>query len=116
MVREQVSVYGLTVIGERPRRASEIDPEAARQIFVREALLHGDRRLEAAFVERNEKLRQGIEERQAKRRRADLLAGESVRTAFYLERPAGRRLFHRHLQRPRSQRLGRRVGPLRDDA
>ena len=86
MVREQVSVYGLTVVGERPRRASEIDPEAARQILVREALLNGDRRLEAAFVERNEQLRQGIEERQAKRRRADLLAGESVRTAFYLER------------------------------
>ena len=86
MVREQVSVYGLTVVGERPRRASEIDPQAARQLFVREALLNVDGRIEAAFVERNEHLRQGIEERQAKSRRADLLAGESVRTAFYLQR------------------------------
>ncbi|MYD97311.1 MAG: ATP-dependent RNA helicase HrpA [Gammaproteobacteria bacterium] len=86
MVREQVSVYGLTVVGERPRRAYEVDPEGARRIFVREALVGGDRRIEAAFLERNEQLRRRIEERQAKSRRADLLAGESVRVAFYLER------------------------------
>ena len=86
MVAERVTVYGLTVVGQRPKRAAVVDPEAAREIFVREALVRADPRLDAPFLARNVRLVQRIEERQAKGRRADLLASESTRAAFYLAR------------------------------
>lgn len=89
MVRERVTVYGLPVASERPKRAAEVDPVAAREIFVREALVRrprGGRRVEAAFLDRNEGLARRIEERQAKGRRADLLIGEKGRMDFYLAR------------------------------
>ena len=95
MVRERVTVYGLTVVADRPRAAREVDPAAARELFVIEALVRRSRqppgkRVKAAFLDRNEALARGVEERQARARRADLLASEKARAAFYSERlPAG---------------------------
>lgn len=95
MVRERVTVYGLTVVADRPRRAREVDPAAARGLFVLEALVRRQRqppaqRVKAAFLDRNESLARRVEERQAWMRRADLLASERERARFYDARlPAG---------------------------
>jgi len=86
MVRERVTVYGLTVVGQRPKRAALVDPEAAREIFVREALLRDDARIEAPFLASNRRVIGRVQERQAKGRRADLLVGESRLASFYLDR------------------------------
>ena len=86
MVRERVTVYGLTVVGQRPRRASRVDRQAARSIFVHEGLVKGDRRLEGTFIAHNEDLVRRIEARQAKGRRVGLLVSESARADFYLDR------------------------------
>ena len=91
MVRERVTVYGLTLVAGRPRPARDIDPAAAREIFVLEALVRRNRqpalnRVKAAFLDRNEALARHLEEGQARSRRADLVAGEKARAAFYAAR------------------------------
>ena len=85
MVQEQVTVYGLIVVGRRPKRAAAVDLEAAREIFVHEALVRGDRRLAAPFIARNMRLIHRFEELCAKGRRLDLMPSESTQEAFYLD-------------------------------
>jgi len=86
VVLESVSVYGLVVASERRRRAAEVVPEAARELFVLEALVRPDARLAAPFLERNQQRIAAVLERQGKHRRMDLLASEREQAAFYLAR------------------------------
>ncbi|MCY3620636.1 MAG: ATP-dependent RNA helicase HrpA, partial [Gammaproteobacteria bacterium] len=86
MVREQVTLYGLAVVGQRPKRAVEVDPEAAREIFARAALVQNDERLHAPFIDHNQGLIEQLEELCAKGRRPGLMASESSRSRFYLDR------------------------------
>ena len=91
MVRERVTVYGLTVVPGRPRPAREIDPATAREMFLLEALVRRKRqpvakRLKAAFLDRNESLARRVEEGQARARRTGLVASEKARGAFYAAR------------------------------
>ena len=90
IVDERVTVYGLTVVAQRPRRAALVDMAAAREIFVREALVRRrgkeGKRIDAEFLVHNERLIRRVEERQARGRRADLLASETTRARFYLAR------------------------------
>ena len=86
VVSERVAVYGLAVVAERLKRAVDADPAAAREIFVREALVRRDKRLEAPFLARNAALERRVQERQAMARRMDLLVGEKARAHFYLTR------------------------------
>ena len=90
MLDERVTVYGLTVVAQRPKRAALVDLAEAREIFAYEALMRraakGAQRIEAAFLDHNERLIRRVEERQAKGRRADLLASEATRANFYLAR------------------------------
>ena len=86
MVREQVTLYGMVLVGQRPKRAAEVDRRAAREIFALEALGHGDERIQAPFVARNRRLVEEQDERSAKRRRAGPMASESRRARFYFDR------------------------------
>ena len=90
MVDERVTVYGLTVVAQRPKRAALVDKAAAREIFVRETLVRRPdkyaKRINAAFLAHNERLIRDVEERQAKSRRTNLLASEATRANFYLAR------------------------------
>ncbi len=90
VVLERVTVYGLPVAVDRPRPAAQADPEAARQLFVREVLLRREaspkHRLLAPFLEHNEHLLQRVEEQQARGRRSGLVASDAARAQFYLAR------------------------------
>ena len=86
MVREQVTLYGLVVVGQRPKRAVEVDPEAARKIFIRAALVDRDERLHALFIDHNRGLIERLEELCAKGRRPGLIVSESKRLRFYVDR------------------------------
>ncbi|MDE0193851.1 MAG: ATP-dependent RNA helicase HrpA [Gammaproteobacteria bacterium] len=86
MVREQVTLYGLVVVGQRPKRAVEVDREAARKIFARSALVEDDERLHAPFIDHNRGLIERLEELCAKGRRPGLMVSESKRVRFYLDR------------------------------
>lgn len=83
---ENATLYGLPVVNRRARRYAGIDAAVAREVFVTHALVRRDARLEASFLERNDALVRKVISRQDKARRSDLLAPESVRAAFYLER------------------------------
>lgn len=93
VVDERVTVYGLTVVAARRRRAVEVEPALARELFVLEALVQrppagrgSGPRAEAAVLDANEALLKQLQARQARQRRADLVIGEKARCAFYLER------------------------------
>ena len=82
---ERVTVYGLPVVERRPVGYARIDPEATREIFVRDALLRSESAVSAPFLDRNRATARKIAELQAKSRRADLLATDRAQAAFYLE-------------------------------
>jgi ATP-dependent helicase HrpA len=86
MAFERVTVYGLVVVSKRRVAFGPIDPKAARELFIREALVHGQLDTKADFLRRNQDLREDVEELEHKSRRHDVLVDESHIFAFYDER------------------------------
>ncbi|HEV2267878.1 MAG TPA: ATP-dependent RNA helicase HrpA [Steroidobacteraceae bacterium] len=85
---ESVSLYGLPLATRRRVNYGPVAPTAAREIFIREALIApGDRAgqgaVRAEFLEANRRLREEIERLEAKIRRRDILAGEERELEFY---------------------------------
>jgi ATP-dependent helicase HrpA len=84
--RETVVLYGLVLSAGRRVNYGRVDPAAARQIFVREALVAGRCRLSAPFVAHNRGVRAALERGEAKLRRHGALYDEDRAAAFFLER------------------------------
>jgi ATP-dependent helicase HrpA len=80
---ERVSLYGLTIVEKRRIDFARIDAEAAREIFVRSALVEGELRTPAPFQRHNAALVGQIEALQERSRRRDLLVDEQAIYAFY---------------------------------
>ncbi|HEY2816137.1 MAG TPA: ATP-dependent RNA helicase HrpA [Casimicrobiaceae bacterium] len=83
---ERVKLYGLTLVARRPVSYGAIDPAAARDVFVREALVAGDPTIKAPFLERNRRLLSEVAELEHKARRQDVLVDEDNIATFYAER------------------------------
>jgi ATP-dependent helicase HrpA len=83
---EQVTLYGLPIVGSRTVQYSRIDPAAARELFIRRALVEGDWDQRHAFMRENERRVEEVEVLEARARRRDLLASEAKRAAFFDER------------------------------
>lgn len=83
---EQVSLYGLIVVGKRPVQYSRIDPAVCHQIFVREALVNQELGLNEAFLQRNAARIDAVIDLEDKSRRRDILVDEETLVAFYAER------------------------------
>ncbi len=83
MASEQVSLYGLVLISGRPVPYADSDPQQARAIFIREALVHGRYVRAGAFLEHNRALVAELEELEHKQRRHDLLVNEERYAEFY---------------------------------
>jgi ATP-dependent helicase HrpA len=79
---EQVTLYGLPIVGSRTVQYGRIDPAAARELFIRRALVEGDWDQRHAFMRENERRVEEVEALEARARRRDLLASEAVRAAF----------------------------------
>ena len=93
MAFERATLYGLPVVERRAVRLAPIDPPAARELFVRHALVgsadgvvRSGRHPRPAFLDANLALVRRIVELQARGRRADVLADADAQTGFYLER------------------------------
>ncbi|MCB1876543.1 MAG: ATP-dependent RNA helicase HrpA [Chromatiales bacterium] len=87
---ERVTLYGLTLVARRRVNYGPIEPEAAREIFIREALVNGELNTRAPFFQHNRSLIQEVEKLEHKSRRPDVLVDEAAIYAFYDERlPAG---------------------------
>jgi ATP-dependent helicase HrpA len=80
---EQVTLYGLAIIGSRTVQYGRIDPAAAHELFIRHALVEGDWDQGHAFMRENERRVEEVEALEARARRRDLLASEALRAAFF---------------------------------
>ena len=84
---ERATLYGLVVYSGRRVGFDKVDPHAAREMFIRQALVAGDllpemhKRL--PFLAANEKLIAKVESLEHKSRRQDVLVDEELIYAFY---------------------------------
>ncbi|AJC49347.1 ATP-dependent RNA helicase HrpA [Allofrancisella guangzhouensis] len=76
IVNERATLYGLEIISKRAVQYSRINPEHAREIFIREALVNGDFESKAYFYNKNLELISQVEELENKSRRKDILVDE----------------------------------------
>ncbi len=83
---QAVTLFGLVLIAGRRVNYGRVAPIQAREIFVREALVHGRSRLNAAFFKHNAALKQSLIDEEAAIRRHEILVDETVEAQFYLDR------------------------------
>jgi len=83
---ERVALYGLTLVARRRISFSAVDPAAAREVFLREALVAGELFTKAPFFEYNRRLVEDIAELEHKARRQDVLVDDEAIYAFYASR------------------------------
>ena len=87
---ERVQLYGLTLVARRAVSFGRVDPKAARDVFIREALVPGELDTKGAFLAHNRALVADVAELEHKARRQDVLVDDAAIAAFYDERiPAG---------------------------
>jgi ATP-dependent helicase HrpA len=80
---EQVTLFGLALVEQRPVQFGNQDPREAHAIFVREALARGEIDARADFVRANARVLAQARETEAKRRRAGLVRDEDELAAFF---------------------------------
>ncbi|MBC9251582.1 ATP-dependent RNA helicase HrpA [Pseudomonas alcaligenes] len=80
---EQVTLYGLIVVGRRPVHFGPVDPVASRELFIRDGLVRGEINSRAKCLAANRELLERLDELEAKARRRDILADEETLYAFY---------------------------------
>jgi ATP-dependent helicase HrpA len=83
---EQVTVYGLIVVPKRQVLYGNIDPVTSRELFIRGALVAGDVKARAPFIEHNQRLVEDVLELEHKSRRHDVLVDDEVLFGFFDER------------------------------
>ncbi len=80
---ERATLYGIVVYNNRRVNFGNVDPKAAREIFIREALVHGEWESKLPFLAANRKLIAQVEELEHKSRRQDVLVDDELIHAFY---------------------------------
>jgi len=83
---EKVTLYGLTLAARRRINYGPIEPETARDIFIRFALVEGDFHTRAPFWRHNQELIAEVHDMEARSRRRDILVDEEVIYQYYAER------------------------------
>nr|HMS27222.1 DUF3418 domain-containing protein [Burkholderiaceae bacterium] len=80
---ERATLYGLVVYSGRKVNLGRVDMHAAREIFIREALVANNWETKFPFLAANEKLIAQVEELEHKSRRQDVLVDDELIYAFY---------------------------------
>ncbi|WP_109514023.1 ATP-dependent RNA helicase HrpA [Pseudomonas ovata] len=80
---EQITLYGLIIVGRRPVHYGPVDPVVSREMFIREGLVRGDILSRAKCLSANTRLLEELDELEAKARRRDILADEETLYGFY---------------------------------
>ena len=80
---ERATLYGLVVYNGRRVNFGRLDPVAAREVFIREAMVAGNWDTKLPFMAANEKLIAHVLELEHKARRQDVLVDEELIYAFY---------------------------------
>jgi ATP-dependent helicase HrpA len=80
---ERATLYGLVVYANKRVNFGRVDPAAAREIFIRHALVEGDWETKLPFLTHNRKLIAQVQELEHKSRRQDVLVDDALIFAFY---------------------------------
>ncbi|MEN9996523.1 MAG: ATP-dependent helicase HrpB [Pseudomonadota bacterium] len=80
---ERATLYGLVVYSGRRVPFGKVDPQTAREIFIREALVQGQWETSLPFLAANHKMIAKVEELEHKSRRQDVLVDDELIFAFY---------------------------------
>ncbi|MCJ9713003.1 DUF3418 domain-containing protein, partial [Bordetella hinzii] len=83
VANERATLYGLAIYSGRRVQYGRINPEHARELFIRQALVPGEIDTRLAFVAHNRKLIAGIEKLEHQARRPDILVDDELIYAFY---------------------------------
>ncbi|WP_030454476.1 ATP-dependent RNA helicase HrpA [Herbidospora cretacea] len=86
MAYEKVTLYGVPIVTERKVNYGRIDPELARELFIRNALVEGDWRTHHRFFHENRKLLAEAAELEEKARRRDIVVDDETLFDFYDQR------------------------------
>lgn len=96
---EKVLLYGVPIVEGRSVLYAKVDPEAAREMFVRHALVQGEWTTHHQFFHENRALLEEAEELEARSRQRGLVASEDDLFAFYDERVPAEVVSARHFDR-----------------
>jgi ATP-dependent helicase HrpA len=80
---ERATLYGIVIYNNRRVNFGLVDAPAAREIFIREALVNGEWETKLPFLAHNQKLIDQVEELEHKSRRQDVLVDDELIFAFY---------------------------------
>ncbi|MBO2449400.1 ATP-dependent RNA helicase HrpA [Actinomadura barringtoniae] len=86
MAYEKVTLYGVPIVAQRNVNYGGIDPELARELFIRHALVEGDWETHHRFFKENRDLLDEVEELEHRARRRDILVDDETLFEFYDER------------------------------
>ncbi len=96
---ERVTLYGVPLVAGRTVPYARIDPEAARELFLRHALVLGEWDAPHAFRKENERRLAEVEDLEDRVRRRDLLADDEELVAFFDARVPADVVSGRHFDR-----------------
>ena len=80
---QRATLYGIVIYNNRWVNFGKVDPKAAREIFIRAALVEGDWETRLPFVAHNARMLKQVEELEHKSRRQDVLVDDELIFAFY---------------------------------
>jgi ATP-dependent helicase HrpA len=80
---ERATLYGIVVYSNRRVNFAKLDPRAARELFIRAALVEGEWDTKLPFLSHNQKLVAQVQELEHKSRRQDVLVDDELIFAFY---------------------------------
>jgi ATP-dependent helicase HrpA len=115
---ERVTLFGLPLVARRRVGYAAVDPVAARELFIRHALVDGDWQTRHHFFADNARLRAELAEMEERARRRDLLVTDDEIFAFYESRIPPDVLSTRHFDgwwRKQRQKTPHLLTMTRDD-
>ncbi len=80
---ERVTLYGVPLAAGRPVPLGRVDPETARDLFIRHGLVEGDWDTRHEFFHANRRLVRELGELEARARRRDILVDDETLVEFY---------------------------------
>ncbi|RQO63639.1 ATP-dependent RNA helicase HrpA [Paucibacter sp. KBW04] len=80
---ERATLYGIVIYNSRRVNFGNVDPKAAREIFIREALVNGEWESRLPFLAHNARQIKKVEELEHKSRRQDVLVDDELIYAYY---------------------------------
>jgi ATP-dependent helicase HrpA len=83
LAHERVTLYGVPLVADRLVNYARQDPDVARELFIRHALVQGEWHSRHRFLETNRQLLEEAEELEHRARRRDLVVDEHTLFDFY---------------------------------